>query len=302
MRGGWAPPRLLVHAASQARTLRRRSCGLAPPKHLWGCLQHGQRVGWPAGRGISTHEHIQETEPHLQIGVHQGRRFGPGALWTCAGCRRGRGGMRRPRASPDPLSLRGRSAPPPAARPQGCCTSRRGPLTTHKDCRHSIIVPSGRERRDRAGAPRRELRPERGGRSPPPLSSRCAAPPPPPLPRRTRGWRRYGSAATLAPEARAFFKKNASVCLAPHSLHLAAPASVQPDAGSIEESGARPHALCSPFSRLQRCGTGLRLAGRLGGAPSTPPRRWTAINGRRAASPARARMSALRPERPICLP
>ena len=41
-------------------------------------------------------------------------------------------------------------------------------------------------------------------------------------------------------------------------LHLAAPASGQPDAGSIEVSDARPRAVCPPFSRPQRRGAGLR--------------------------------------------
>ena len=55
-------------------------------------------------------------------------------------------GMRRPRASPDPLSLRGRSAPPPAARPQGCCPPRRGALTTQWDSMHSIMMPAATRR------------------------------------------------------------------------------------------------------------------------------------------------------------
>ena len=49
--------------------------------------------------------------------------------------------MRRPCASPGPRFARGRSAPPPAARPQGCFPPRRGALTTHWDSRHSIMMP-----------------------------------------------------------------------------------------------------------------------------------------------------------------
>ena len=62
-------------------------------------------------------------------------------------------GMQRPCASPAPPFVRGRSAPPPAARPQGCCPPRRGALTTHWDSRHSIMMPAATRRAGAAPFP-----------------------------------------------------------------------------------------------------------------------------------------------------
>ena len=72
-------------------------------------------------------------------------------------------------------------------------------------------------------------------------------------------------------------------------LHLAAPASIQPDAGSIEVSDGRPRALCSPISRLQRRGTGLRLAAIALAEPQAHP---CGAGARPTDPPARARQFA----------
>ena len=159
-----AAPRALGRAgASRARRLgtvapsgTRRTTG-APcpaPQLQVGASETpgGVLAAWPEGRMASRARH-KHAWAHTENGTPPPKRGsakvgGPGrrpsgapqgAIVEPAA---GGYGMQRPCASPVPLFVRGRSAPPPAARPQGSCPPRTFALTTQGDRGHSIMMPA----------------------------------------------------------------------------------------------------------------------------------------------------------------
>ena len=112
----------------------------------------GSLAAWPEGRVASgaRHEHSfihpgngapPPNRGSAEVGV-PGREPSGGPQGAAGEPAAGCCGMQRPDATPGPRFVRGRSAPPPAARPQGCCPPRRGALTTPWGHRHPVMMPA----------------------------------------------------------------------------------------------------------------------------------------------------------------
>ena len=151
-------------SSTESSLVWRRSCVLAAWGHLWGCLQHGRRVGWRAGSGISMHENIRETGPRPQIGVPPRSAFrsgGPLGLrgvsqWSRRQAPMACGGREARRAlyscGPD-LLLRPAVLRRAAARHERARSRRNGSVGTRSLCPRPPKLQARRHSGQRTGAP-----------------------------------------------------------------------------------------------------------------------------------------------------